>query len=53
MVPFLWVLSIGVPNFKYVGEILSEVSWFKKYGDKISFSNFQTQRLVIYSLGKL
>ena len=44
---------MGIPNFKYVGDIFSEVSWFKKYGEKISFSNFQTKGPDIYSPGKL
>ena len=44
MVPWIWVLSIGIRNFKYVGDILSEIFWFKKYGKK---------KVFIYSLGKL
>ena len=31
---------MGIPNLKYVGDIFSELSWFKKYGEKISFSKF-------------
>ena len=39
---------MGIPNFKYVGDIFSKVSWFKKYGEKLGFSNVQPMRPVIY-----